>query len=412
MAFEQPIPPNKNEEKPTIGLDDVFDETSRRMFLTGLSGAALATGAEYLLDGTTKSESDTERQELSSPFERRFEGSFHDEMTGYTDFYEHLRLDEVMFVDEKGRPVGQHTKIKEIDGISPGVIDERGILKGELRQEWLDHVRTKIHQDHPEVQFDLKKGFPRQMNLVFLARELASSSFKGENIHADTYLGVVRYFGDKAVIGASDKTRIEYLREHVMDDINLSPTLRKELSFVLPGLAAQESKYHNGSASSVGAFGILQFMPDTWKQLGYTDVQKNKFKVQVEAAGKFFEAAHHFVTRNDQGALQYIKKEFFGDDQVAFEGYFLAPVLINSYNSGPGRLVHVLRAFQAEYPNRKKLEEALGFSGGQLGYDVFLEATKVASKKDDEGARRVPGYGRDSSQYAIRTYTLAELLTS
>ncbi len=111
--------------------------------------------------------------------------------------------------------------------------------------------------------------------------------------------------------------------------------------------------------------------------------------------------------------MDKIQQEFFDDDQEAFEGYFLAPVLINSYNSGPGRLIHVLKAFYERYPNRKKLEEKLGVSQGEsLGYDVFLEATKVASEKLDSKHRRVPGYGRDSSQYVIRAYTLANLLSA
>lgn len=410
MPFEKPATPKGEEEKSKIGLDDVFDETSRRMFLMGAAGLTITAGVEKVLFDGEGAEDGNKKKEQQSTFERRFEHGFQDEMAGYGDFYERLHLDEVMFVDEGGRPVGEHFKIEEIDGISPGEKDQDGILKGELRQEWLDHVRQKLHADHPDVQFNLKTGLPRQMNLVFLARELKSKALREEDIHADTYLEVVKHFGSKPVVGAPDKTRIEYLREHVMDKVKLSATLQKELSFVLPGLAAQESKYNNNSQSSVKAFGILQFMPDTWKSLGYSDAEKNQFKVQVEAAGKFFEAAHHFITRNDDGALDKIKKEFFGDDQQAFEGYFLAPVLVNSYNSGPGRLVHVLKAFCAEYPNRKKFEEATGLSGTELGYDVFLAATKVASRKVSSGARRVPGYGRDSSQYAIRAYTLAKLL--
>ncbi len=101
-----------------------------------------------------------------------------------------------------------------------------------------------------------------------------------------------------------------------------------------------------------------------------------------------------------------------------FRRYFLTPVLVNSYNSGPGRLVMAVKEFAKEFSTRESLLEKLdGEYEDGFGYDVYFAMTKFASTvvgedKNGNDKRRIPGYGRDSSQYVIRAYSLALLLSA
>jgi len=67
------------------------------------------------------------------------------------------------------------------------------------------------------------------------------------------------------------------------------------------------------------------------------------------------------------------------------------------------------------YPNRESLKKAIGEYPDGLGLDAYLLMTKLSSAvvgRTEKGKRihRISGYGRDSSQYVVRAYTLAELL--
>lgn len=415
MPYERPpTPPSKEKES--------FGSIDRRKLLIGAGGLAL-TVAGLEIANLVKDKKRHAREEERAPEQNteKFGPHFTNELAGYMEFYGELKLDEVMFVDEDGLPLGEPVKLEPIDGIAPGEREgATGILTGEIAQEWLDTWRIKKCQEFPEAKCDLKKSLPRQMNLLFLARELANEQYlKDENIQAETYLDVVRHFAHKRVKGHEESSRYEYLHDHVGDHIQGVPdAIKEELQFLVPGLAAQESKYINDAKSSVGAVGIMQFMPSTWtKELGYKMEDILQFTNQVEGAGKFFERAYEFVRDHAGEALDMICKEHFDDNREMFRRYFLTPVLVNSYNSGPGRLAMAVKEFAKEFSTRESLLEKLdGEYQDGFGYDVYFAMTKFASAvigedKNGNDKRRIPGYGRDSSQYVIRAYSLALLLS-
>ena len=397
-----------------------FSSVSRRRLLVG-AGALGLTMAGLKVAETFMHTETPEAERTPEQNTEKFGPRFTNEITGYLKFYGELKLDEVMFVDEQGLPLGEPVKLEPINGISPGEIEgATGILIGDINQAWLDAWRTKKCQEFPGAKCDLEKSLPRQMNLLFLARELANAEYlKDEQIEGETYIDVVRHFARKTVVGHEGSSRYEYLRDHVGESMEKVPeAIREELQFLVPGLAAQESKYINDARSSVGAMGIMQFMPSTWtSELGYRKEDILQFTNQVEGAGSFFERAYEFVRDHDDGALDVICENLFDDNREVFRRYFLTPVLVNSYNSGPGRLVAAVKEFARTYPTRQALLDELGgdYEDG-FGYDVYFAMTKFASTvvgKDGEGydKRRIPGYGRDSSQYVLRAYSLALLLS-
>ncbi len=413
MSHEKPRPAFKKPEN--------FDEVSRRRFLIGAGGLGVAIAGLEVASTIMAHKNSPEEKRSPEQNTEKLGRHFTNEIVGYLQFYGELKLDEVMFVDEEGLPLGEPVKLEPIDGISPGDREEAtGVLIGDINQAWLDAWRTKKCQEFPQAKCDLDKSLPRQMNLLFLARELANAEYlKGEDIKGETYLDVVRHFAHKPVVGHEEFSRYEYLRDHVGESMEKVPeAIREELQFLVPGLAAQESKYINDARSSVGAMGIMQFMPSTWSdELGYEREDILHFGHQVTGAGEFFERAYQFVRDHDDGALDVICEKLFDNNREMFRRYFLTPVLVNSYNSGPGRLIAAVKEFAKTFPTREALFETVGddYEEG-FGYDVYWAMTKFASTvvgKDSEGndRRRIPGYGRDSSQYVLRAYSLALLLS-
>jgi|CXWL01.1.fsa_nt_gi hypothetical protein len=396
-----------------IANDPPEDPTRRDVLeigLTALAGTLFTKGVLRDVDGAGQARAQEGVEKDRMP-EREYSKNLDNRLIGYKKFYGQVKTDEVLFLDEEGLPVGDPVKIAPLGDILPGELDQHGIIKGTLSSQWLNAQRQRLKEQHPKLLVDISNSLPRQMNLIFVARELASV-FSSEQIEPNpTYLDVVKHFGSKLVSDGYQETRIGYLRNHISKSApTLSKVIREELPFVLPGLAAQESKYVANAQSSVGARGILQFMPATWEQMGYKKEDMANFPLQVEAAGKYFSNAYEYIQSNAKITVDRIQQEFFPNDVEAFERYFLTPVLTNCYNSGTQRLIWCMELFLLYYPTKQRFEEIIGTYPEGLGYDLYLELTGLCSSLKTDGNRRVPGYGRDSSQYVARSYALAELL--
>lgn len=391
--------PDKDLDKPQYTRREIGKATGAGLGLGFAGGMWLGRGLERAFGAEEREEEKAERREDG------YEASelWTRELSGYKMLYGELERDEILFVNEEGAPLGEAVKLQPIDGISPGPIDENGFLTEEMNQTWLDRQRERICAEL-EVPCDLPNELPRQINVIPQLREAVYQT-PNEDINPKTYLDLVEHFANKSVIGAEDKTRLEYVRERVGDHLNVPATAKAELILLIPGLAAQESHFNNASESGVGAQGIFQFMPDTWRDFGYTPEDIRFLSKQVEAAGKYFSRAHVFFQNNAGQALSRAQQEYFNGSQEEFEKNFLAPLLLNSYNSGPGRMVSVIKWFTDHYPNRESLERLIGTHPEGFGKDVYQALTRQA-------IGNIPGYGQDSSQYVVRLSALAELLNN
>jgi hypothetical protein len=173
-------------------------DISRREFIR--NGGLAAGAALFLAADTQPSISrNSERVVAVRPeggMSYEYSENFKNQLIGYKKFYSELKTDEILFLDEQGLPIGEPVKILPLGDVAPGELDEHGIVK-DLDQEWLDAQRAALKKKYPDVLVDVKRDIPRQTNLIFLARDLATV-FTDESITDNpSYIDVVTYFANK-----------------------------------------------------------------------------------------------------------------------------------------------------------------------------------------------------------------------
>lgn len=360
------------------------------------------TGVAVGTTGTLLVETAVER--IVEHRENGFEQSeiFERQLSGYRILYGELKRNEILFIDQDGAPIGRPVQIGgDIDGVPAGNMDENGLVVGRLNQRWLDLARTRVCAEN-NVPCDLPNSLPRQINSITAIREAVNAG-----LNPDTFLDIVRHYARERA--ENGERKIDFVRRRVMEGVSLPDGMKRELVRLIPGLAAQESRYNDASVSEVGARGTFQFMPDTWRELGYSQADFAAFGKQVEGVGRYFVRMYQFITASATESLVAAKREYFGNDEAAFEKFFLTPILVNAYNAGPARLVVVVNRFLERYPNKQALEALIGGHSQGFGYDAYIAMARETSGHDDR-RRKVPGYGEDSSEYVPRIYALADLL--
>jgi hypothetical protein len=398
MEKPQQLPKSPEQEPPKTGL-------SRREMLIGsgvLAGTVVA-GAYLVKEGLGNKEGvQHESSEL-----------FNQKVKGFETLYSTIHRDEILFVDDDGAPV-ETVKISPREDVLPGKgdavhqFDAHGLLIGELNPEWVAHERVRVCKKYPSLTCDLDRHLPHELNVLFPIRDAIENA--DEPTDPKTYLDIITHFGTKEVISGGGLDRIEYVKQRSMEDAKLPETLRVELMLLLPGLAAQESHFNNGLKSSTGAEGIFQFMPATWHELGRHPEQIRSLIEQVKAVSEYLERSYHQMHLSKHDFLTRIKANYFNDNEEDYQKYFIAPMLINSYNSGVGRLLEVARWYE-NHLGTSKTKEIRGLYSNGYGYDFYHRMTnEVRAHAYDEGYKHLAGYGRDSSEYFSRVYSLAQLL--
>lgn len=177
----------------------------------------------------------------------------------------------------------------------------------------------------------------------------------------------------------------------------IPPAVREEISYLMPGLAAVESRFHNGQESDAGAQMILQFMPDTYSDYGKTEEEMQLLSTQVEVARLHFAKVYDTLIREAGPALDIIQTRFFGIDEAAvrrFHREFLTLAMIDGYHAGASRIATLINTYAERFP-----------TGSLARYDVYATIAKTAAQ---EGS--VERYGDASRDYTPRVYAFALLM--
>lgn len=381
---------------------------NRRKFLE--NAASLATGiaiggaAKHLLDRNDGEPASESKETLSL---NQWEAA----LSGYTKLYESLERNEILFVDDYGAPLTV-LKIENIDGISPWK-ENASLDEGSLSQEWLNLVRNKIcAQKTLQTTCDIAQELPKMMTMLGPMREVYSigvgdlkdtMELRAQNPRH--YVDIVKYFGNKEVVGASGTSRIDYLREYVMQDSPLPKIIQQKLPGLLVGLAAQESKFNNASLSSIGARGIFQFMPDTWEEVA-KDKDPLSYRDQVAAVLTYFETKIYPLLVTSP-KVQEVKRRYFLSNENSFHEHFLLPIMINAYNAGPSRVQDAVGWFIDRYPTQAIFEAKFGALTNP--YDLFTVCSReIAAEEITED--KLDAYRTDASTYVQRIYALTALM--
>jgi hypothetical protein len=389
-------------------------EMTRRSFVGALGLGAVAVGLSKF--DSTPEENQTEASDnsrvetITAPEVQPEAPQFFDEISGF-EARANLRFDEVLFVDESNRPLGDPVKLEAFtvtrDGVpyslSPGPTDEVGVLTDGIAGEWLSAMRSRLRREYPQAKeikvLSVIGNFRAALNDTDepkLVAGIASGQIA-------TYRDVIDYFGNKPVVGAEDFTRKEYVQQKIKfhynpkNEMGAPPVAQAELRKIVPGLCMQESGFNNDLTSRTGARGIFQFQPVTWEEQGGTPQEINSLRRQVELAGNYLSGLYwqvqHFA---GDKAMEILKKNH---DAESLARDVLVPLTINSYNAGASRVGAAVREYYEHAENRNK---------GLSGKDLFIDIANFA-RESQEGKLRA--YGNDAREYVTRIYGNARALT-
>jgi hypothetical protein len=181
--------------------------------------------------------------------------------------------------------------------------------------------------------------------------------------------------------------------------------LQESLRRILPALILKESMFNPQAVSSSGARAELQILPTTFQRFAGNDEDYQRFSTQLSVASRYFESSYRYLTTNLRNQLDIIRINYFDDDEMRFNEYFLFPLLINAYNAGDGNMERVVRWFVATYPELEDLQDGFGAPVASGGHDVFLAMATLAR---EQGA--VPAYGQEASRYTLDIISTSTLL--
>ncbi len=399
------------DETPTL----TQEQLTRREALKRLSYAAV--GAASVVGGVKVMESVVEYNKEQEVIRQRSD-EFFSEVSGY-EAQTKLRFDEVLFVDQTGAPVAtvkMEDFIIQRDGepylLSPGTRDEYGILTEEIPGEWLDHVRTFLKEQYPDMVVDEEANIPRALTVY--SQFAAALNDPDEPNLADkirtgqvtTYEGIVQYFSEKPVVGAENFTRREYVESQIQFRIweevegkmvGVHPAAQDELRRLIVGLCAQESNFNNGLVSASDARGIFQILLEVWQKdykLAVDDFKS--LKTQIEVAGKHLSRMYaRMQDKAGELAMQQLRTVHADKEMLQVE--VLVPLTLNSYNAGPDRVGEAVRKYFEITANRDKR---------LTGQDLFLDIANFADKRN-EGL--LASYGEHAREYVPRIYAKANI---
>lgn len=224
-------------------------------------------------------------------------------------------------------------------------------------------------------------------------------------VEYESELDFVLEYAQKITKGdPEERTRIEYISQ-MLQSPGVPSVVMQELRRLVAGLCFAESRFDAARISEVGARGMFQIMPATWKRYDAPEEKALALVEQTEVAGEYFSRAYQSLKRHCRNELDAIKIEFFEGNTSEFEKYFLTPLLINAYNAGDGTMVDLVKWFSRSYGSQ---EESTGIytSGEALSkYDVFFA---LADKGNTEKA--VKQYRKHAGAYALKVYGATKCL--
>lgn len=346
---------------------------------------------------------------------------FNNEVAGYQAFTE-LRKDEVLYVDEHNKPVGQPQAFADfIDSkagfvgdylYSPGQLAESGVLADVPTKEWRDYVKGKVQAEFPE------SPIANDMNVVriFQAAYASGDSFLQEKIASGEIASrdqLLDYYINIPLPEAATMNRVEYLQEQVVfrdeleevagvpgaEKVPVPPVVQAELRQLLPGLFAQESGFKEDLVNTrTQAKGPGQFMPETWQRYtGETEVSTSLAEQVAVLGPAISDMYDRVLDKIGDDILTKLQSLFPNEETFLLD--VITPLTISGYNTGPDRAAAAARLYV----------ESIQLNDMPVGKDLFMAIANFA-EASEEGL--LSGYKQESREYVTRVYAAANVLKS
>ena len=336
-----------------------------------------------------------QRAEIITPAERhaRMEQQRVEEIT--------LGRNEVLLTNN-GEPVGTiemfhsgadeklvvHEYVRDDYKYAPGKFDANAVLDGGVAGEWVSVAAaeqlpgtsyTNYYSNHAVMENAYHSG-PEALQQLIIERPDISES------------DVSRFYAELPVSTEDSRSRLQYIAEEFDIPDTVPKAAAEEVTYLLPGLVAQESGFKNTATSDKGAQRLFQFMPGTLEDYDQSVDTIEDIQTQVEVAGKHFESIYNQLQSDISADTWDELRSLYSDDET-FERELLAPLMINAYNTGGSRMAEVVEQYVALTTHEDRIAAP----------NVFADIALVGFESDQGRASR---YGSDG--YAYVPYTRAQ----
>lgn len=212
-------------------------------------------------------------------------------------------------------------------------------------------------------------------------------------------------YGQKITIGDPQKrTRLQYLRSALMLP-QVDPHTAEEIRALLPFKACVESRLVGDVKSNKKARGILQFMPETWKEHARTpDANRDSLVEQVFATESLITQIDKRLEHICSDSLETIKEIFFAGNEEDFQRDFKTLADINSFNAGADRIAKLINSFARVFPDSSKVGRVYDQGVIPQGKDVYKLMTHLFSKVSVDS-----GFGPQSSTYVWKIFAFKKM---
>lgn len=218
-------------------------------------------------------------------------------------------------------------------------------------------------------------------------------------------IALTKLYAEKSVVGAPEYSRKEYVREAIQFEKwdeetgkGVPPIVEAELRRLMPGLCAQESRFDADRVSRDGAASIFQIMPKYWEHYGGKPSEYKSLKKSVEIAGKHISALYRQLNARLREENLNLLRTRFNNDESAFQKELMVPLLINSYQTGDGRMAEAVKLYLAETP-----VEAM-----PAGKDLYLAIADFA--EESKAGAHLKGYRKESRDYVFKVIAFNDKL--
>jgi|GEM_PF-5405105 len=296
--------------------------------------------------------------------------------------------DGVLFTDSEGKVVAS-LDVTIIDGINPGRgFTETGHVSEGYDSAWRDTALEVVERTTGVPADSLGTSF-NWLELQSAAADMGS--------HPNSVIEVVEHYSSEVL--ENGQTKLEYLQDH-LEIVNeaMPETLRAAVRTLALGIPGEETRFKPDVVSPVGATTTFQFMHATWEGLGYPPFEtfpngEPPYELTVEAFGRYLGVIYNELMNEETSASLERVTALFSSEE-AFHEQFLAVVIVNAYNAGPGTMRAAINAF-VESDEFRLLESDVEVAG----YDVFYTLSRYAHQ-NNEGA--LAYYKDDAMNYPTK----------